>query len=121
MPIYSFDAQEIVYRLAGNAPIREGEYLAKIADVSVKQIDDGRRPIKWDLAVMNSNRILEHLHWIDKPGGVDLLISDLDNLGIAYEEATLPSTLNSLIGATISIYVKFMEDDRTTIFFLERV
>src|SRR5688572_2378376 len=106
MPISTSDAEEMLTRVAANGPIADGDYIVVIEDVNVKQISDGRRPIQWELTLPDRSHPLEHLHWIDKPGGVEMLIRDLWNVGIIYHDTVLQHQLNSLIGATIKIRVK---------------
>lgn len=118
MPIQQ--SNRIVERLRQNWRIENGHYLAQIIDVYVQTIEDGRMPICWSLMLLEEKRRVEKLHWIDKEGGVNLLVKDLQALGKQVTPETAIEECNSLIGAKILVSIDY-NGDYQNISFLRRI
>lgn len=117
MPLRVQDKDDIYRRLKENWRIDDGNYLATIEDIHMKEIPDGRKPLQWDLRI-DDQRTLEKLHWIDSKGGTSLLIHDLKSIGIETTAIHAFNTLNSLIGKRIRVHVEY-NGEHQNIFFLE--
>lgn len=120
MPITGNDREEMTNRLKGNWRLDDGHYVVQIEDVNICMVTDGRKPLCWDLLIINSLRKIEKFHWIDKKGGVAMLINDLQSLGMEINADNAINACNSLIGSKIEIEVSF-DGEHENITFLRKI
>lgn len=107
-------------RLKTNWRLEYGIYLVMIEDVNITIASEGKRPICWELKVIENERRLQKFHWIDKEGGVQMLITDLENLGLTHiTPDNAINACNSLIGKKIEVKVEF-NGEYQNITFLKR-
>ncbi|CQR46294.1 hypothetical protein BN1058_00547 [Paraliobacillus sp. PM-2] len=107
MPINTSDENNILKRLQANwSFVEDGEYTAIIKDVIADdQIRDDRRPIKWTLFLEDEQVTLKKFHWVDREGGVSMLVEDVKRLGLRINPENAVDVCNSLIGSKIKIQV----------------
>ncbi len=121
MPITGKDMEELKDHLKNNWRLDDGRYIVFVEDVNISTVSDGKRPLCWELKIVNSGRKLQKFHWVEKAGGVGILITDLENLGmrqITPENAI--NACNSLIGTKIEISVEY-NGEYQNIHFLRKV
>ncbi|UTW69573.1 hypothetical protein KHA80_23055 [Anaerobacillus sp. HL2] len=82
---------------------RSLEIRGRACYVNLATVSDGRRPLCWDLLISDTNRIVKKYHWIDREGGVNILINDLQGLGLNTTCENAITLCNSLIGCKIEI------------------
>ncbi|WNF38723.1 hypothetical protein RJD24_09995 [Bacillaceae bacterium IKA-2] len=120
MPITGNDREEMASRLKGNWRLDDGHYVVQIEDVNICPVIDGRKPLCWDLLILNSQRKIEKFHWIDKKGGVLMLINDLQSLGLEINADNAINACNSLIGSKIEIEMR-SDGEHDNITFLRKI
>lgn len=121
MPITGKDMEEMKEHLKNNWRLDDGRYIVFVEDVNLSTVADGKKALCWELKIASSGRKLQKFHWIEKAGGVWILITDLENLGIRQitpENAI--SCCNSLIGSKIEVKIEY-NSEYQNIYFLRRV
>lgn len=114
------EKSDFTQRLIRNWRIEKGHYIAIIDDVHEKFIEDGRIPLCWELTLVEQGRKVEKLHWIDKAGGVNLLVNDLKAIGGEVTPENALETCNDLIGARILVNVDY-KGEHQNISFIRRI
>ncbi|WP_416149880.1 hypothetical protein ACM26V_02455 [Salipaludibacillus sp. HK11] len=107
MPITGTDRDDMLKSLEGNWRLENGTYTVEIVDVNLVTVSDGRRPLCWDLYIQGSERRLQKYHWIDREGGVNILLNDLESLGAITTPELIIDTCNNLIGSKIEVSLDF--------------
>ncbi|OIJ15255.1 hypothetical protein BKP35_05245 [Anaerobacillus arseniciselenatis] len=117
MPITGKDMEEMKDHLKNNWRLEDGRYVVLVEDVNISTVADGKRPLCWELKVVRSGRKLQKFHWIEKAGGVGILITDLQNLGMRHiTPDNAINACNSLIGKKIEINVEYNGEYQNIIF-----
>lgn len=107
MPITGNDREDLLRSLENNWRLDDGNYVVEIEDVSMVTVSDGRRPLCWNLYIQGSERRIQKYHWIDREGGVNILINDLESLGTTISPKNIVDTCNNLIGSKIEVNLEF--------------
>lgn len=120
LPITGKDREEMLQTLNDHWRLEEGRYIANIEDVNLVTVSDGRRPLCWDLSLSDTKRMIKKFHWIDREGGVNFLINDLQGLGMNTTSENAITLCNSLIGCKIEIDIRY-NGEYQNITFLRRI
>lgn len=116
MPITGNDREDMLKSLENNWRLDDGNYIVDIEDVNLVTVSDGRRPLCWDLYIQGSERRIQKYHWIDREGGVNILINDLESLGANITRQNVIHTCNDLIGRKIEVNLEFDGEYQNTTF-----
>lgn len=120
MPITGKDGEDMARSLYDNWRLEAGFYFADIEDVNLVTVSEGRKPLCWDLLINDSERRIKKYHWIDREGGVNILINDLHGLGMNTTSENAVNHCNSLIGCKIEIEIIY-NGEYQNITFLRRI
>jgi hypothetical protein len=118
MPIE--ERSNLTERLRKNWSIESGHYVGIINDVNEKVLEDGRIPIVWNISLLENGRTIEKYHWVDKEGGVNLLVNDLRSIGANVNPESAVQDCNNMIGARILISIQY-NGEHQNVTFLRRI